>query len=79
MFVVCAAIMVVVSLATPAPELSKLAGLTFATANMKLDTITVAGQNPRAPHTETRAQHNLNLAMSALLLLTVISLWVYFR
>jgi SSS family solute:Na+ symporter len=79
MFVVCAAIMVVVSLATPAPELSKLAGLTFATAEMKLDTIAVAGQNQRAPHTETRAQHNLNLAMSALLLLTVISLWIYFR
>jgi SSS family solute:Na+ symporter len=79
MFVVCAAVMVVVSLATPAPESCKLAGLTFATAEMKLDTIAVGGQNQRAPHTETRAQHNLNLAMSALLLLTVISLWVYFR
>src|SRR3954469_11438115 len=78
MFVVCAAIMVVVSLATPAPEPSKLAGLTFATARAKMDTTPVSGQNNAriTAVPESRRQHNINLAMSALLLATVCSLWI---
>ena len=81
MFIACAAIMITVSLLTPAPEPSKLAGLTFATAQMKLDMVPVAGETARAvrPPYESRGQHNINLAMSGLLLLTVISLWIYFR
>lgn len=81
MFIVCAAVMVVVSLATPAPEPSKLAGLTFATAGMKMDTMPVSGEsNLRiAAIPESRSQHTINLAMSAVLLLTVCGLWIYFR
>jgi SSS family solute:Na+ symporter len=78
MFVICAAVMVVVSLATPAPDWSRLAGLTFATAQAKLETVSVSGSVSR-PRPESRRQHYINLAMSALLLLTVCSLWIYFR
>src|SRR5947208_514724 len=41
MFVVCAAILVGVSLMTPPPERRKLAGLTFATVDDKIETIAV--------------------------------------
>ena len=44
MFVVCSAVLVVVSLLTPAPDRAKLAGLTFATVDDKLDATAVAGR-----------------------------------
>ena len=71
-------VMVMVSLATPAPEWSRLAGLTFATAQAKLETVPVPGDVSK-PRPESRRQHYINLAMSGLLLLTVCSLWIYFR
>ena len=76
MFVVCTAVLVGVSLMYPAPERSKLAGLTFATVSEKIDSQGVA-----RPHLakETRAEHTLNLAFTFLLLAVVIGLWIYFR
>ena len=38
MFVICSGVLVVVSLLTPAPDRRKLAGLTFATVDDKIDT-----------------------------------------
>jgi len=64
-------------LVTPAPDRKKLAGLTFATVDNKMDTIAVA--NVRKPAAETAAEHRLNIVFSLALLLTVIGLWVYFR
>ena len=77
MFVVCAIVMIVVSMATPEPERSKLAGLTFATANMKMDTVEVGHRVAIAA--ESRTQHNINVVMSVLLVVSVVGLWIYFR
>ena len=76
MFVVCAIILVGVSLMYPAPERKKLAGLTFATVDDKLDTV-----DPSSPHLarETSLQRGLNLAFTFALLATVIGLWIHFR
>ena len=76
MFVACSAVLIGVSLLYPAPSREKIAGLTFATVNQKLETTDL--------HTvhlarETRGEHTLNLAFTALLLATVVGLWVYFR
>jgi SSS family solute:Na+ symporter len=78
MFVVCSLVLVGVSLATPAPDRRKLAGLTFATVGEKMDTIPV-GTPQRKPAQETVAEHRINVAFSLLLLATVIGLWIYFR
>jgi hypothetical protein len=77
MFVVCSAVLVGVSLATPAPDRRKLAGLTFATVDEKLDTIPVNPQQ-RKPGRETPGEHRINVIFSILLLATVIGLWIYF-
>jgi len=77
MFAVCSAVLVLVSLMGPAPERRKLAGLTFATVNEKVDTTAVAAA-PKLAH-ETRREHRLNVAFSGLLLASVIGLWIYFR
>jgi solute:Na+ symporter, SSS family len=76
MFVVCTAVLVGVSLMYPAPDRKKLAGLTFATVDEKLDSTDVS-----APHLakETRTEHAINVALTLALLAAVISLWVYFR
>jgi len=76
MFVVCTAVLVAVSLMYPAPDRRKLAGLTFATVDAKIDSTDVS-----APHLakETRTEHAVNVALTLALLATVISLWVYFR
>jgi SSS family solute:Na+ symporter len=76
MFVVCTAVLVVVSLMYPAPDRRKLAGLTFATVDDKIDSADVS-----APHLakETKTEHAVNVALTLALLATVISLWVYFR
>ncbi len=81
MFVVCAAVLVVISLLTPAPDRQKLAGLTFATVDAKVRTtaVGVIGVDAPKPPRETPGQHRANVIMSAVLVLTVISLWVYFR
>ena len=79
MFVVCAAVLVGVSLVTPLPERRKLAGLTFATVNEKLETAAVKDVAVPEPPPETGTQHRINLALSAALVATVVTLWIYFR
>ena len=77
LFVVCAAILIGVSLATPPPDRRKLAGLTFATVKDKMDVTRL--ENVRRPAPESPTQHRLNVALSVALVLTVVSLWIYFR
>jgi len=79
MFLVCAAVLVVVSVATPPPDRRALAGLTFATVDAKLETTMVRGAGVPKPPPETGMQHRINIALSVALVLTVVSLWVYFR
>ncbi len=76
MFVVCAVVLVIVSYQKPAPTREQLAGLTFATAEMKLETTRVEG-----PHLakETQLEHRVNIFFSLLLVATVVGLWIYFR
>ena len=81
MFVVCTAVLIVVSLMTPAPDRRKLAGLTFATVNDKIDVSEV--RDPvileYKPAPEKPYQHRLNVFFSGLLVAIVIGLWIYFR
>jgi len=79
MFAICSAVLIVVSLFTPAPERGKLAGLTFATVGQKLDVTETAPRTPYKPAAETAAEHRWNVVFSALLLATVVGLWIYFR
>jgi SSS family solute:Na+ symporter len=79
MFVICAAILAIVSLMTPPPPRRRLAGLTFATVDEKIETTAVPGVHVRRPAAESPAQHRINIAASAVLVLTVIGLWIYFR
>src|ERR1700687_439480 len=76
MFVVCAFVLIGVSMMYPPPERKKIAGLTFATVDEKLD-----AANVNTPHLqrETRNERLLNLAFTGMLLATVIGLWIYFR
>jgi len=78
MFVVCCVVLVAFSLMAPAPERKKLAGLTFATVDDKIETVTVSTPQ-RKPAQETPMEHVLNIVFSLLLLGTVIGLWIYFR
>src|SRR5262249_15316075 len=78
MFVVCSVVLVFVTLMTEPPNRRKLAGLTFATVDDKLDT-TVVGTPQRKPAKETPAEHRMNIAFSLLLFATVVGLWIYFR
>jgi SSS family solute:Na+ symporter len=77
MFVLCTAVLIVVSVMTPAPSRRQLAGLTFATVDEKLETMAVADVHP-VPK-ETEGERRLNMAFTAALLATVIGLWIYFR
>ena len=43
MFIICSAVLIAVSYASPAPSREKLAGLTFATVAEKLDVTEIAG------------------------------------
>jgi solute:Na+ symporter, SSS family len=79
MFVICSLVLVGVSLVTPAPDRGKLAGLTFATVDDKIETVAVGGPPMRKPAKETPMEHAINIAFSLLLLGTVIGLWIYFR
>jgi SSS family solute:Na+ symporter len=79
MFVVCSIVLVAVSHMTPAPDRKRLAGLTFATVDDKIETIAVGGPPLRKPAHETPLEHTINVVFSLLLLGTVIGLWIYFR
>jgi SSS family solute:Na+ symporter len=76
MFVVCTFVLIGVSMLFPAPQRSKLAGLTFATVDDKLDTI-----DPKAPllQRETPHEHKINLTLTYILIATALCLWIYFR
>jgi SSS family solute:Na+ symporter len=76
MFVVCAAVLIGVSMMYPAPERKKIAGLTFATVGDKLDTSDVS-----TPHLqrETPTERLINLVFTGVLIATVVGLWIYFR
>lgn len=76
MFVVCTVVLIGVSLMYPPPDRKKLAGLTFATVDDKIDSVDVS-----APHLakETGTERAVNVVLTLALLATVISLWIYFR
>jgi SSS family solute:Na+ symporter len=76
MFIVCALVLIGVSMLSPAPERKKIAGLTFATVDEKLDTVDVQTAHLAR---ETRTEHRVNLAFTYVLLATVLGLWIYFR
>ena len=80
MFVVCVVILVAVSLLTPAPERDKVAGLTFQTVREKISMTEVESQSIlTAPaEAETLAQNRLNTILAGVLIVTIISLWIYF-
>jgi SSS family solute:Na+ symporter len=76
MFVVCTIVLISVSFMFPAPDRKKIAGLTFATVDDKIETYGVD-----APHLmrETPRERAMNIAFSVLLIATVLVLWVHFR
>jgi SSS family solute:Na+ symporter len=76
MFVVCTAVLIAVSMVFPAPDRKKLAGLTFATVDEKMDTV-----DGNVPHLarETPFERQMNIAFTALLVATVLVLWIHFR
>src|SRR5580700_9425579 len=76
MFIVCALVLIGVSMLFPAPDRKKIAGLTFATVDEKLDTIDVKTAHLAR---ETRTEHRVNLAFTYVLIATVLCLWIYFR
>jgi SSS family solute:Na+ symporter len=78
MFIICSIVLVAVSLMTPAPDRRKLAGLTFATVDDKMDTIPMHGI-ARKPAPETPRERMLNIVFSVVLVATVVGLWIYFR
>src|SRR5205085_7505725 len=78
MFVICCTVLVGVSLMTPAPERRKLAGLTFATVDEKMD-LTPLQTLEHKPPAETALEHRLNVVFSLALLATVVGLWFHFR
>ena len=78
MFIVCSIVLVAVSLVTPAPERRKLAGLTFATVDEKMDVIPLQSARPK-PAPETTAERAMNIIFSLGLVATVVGLWIYFR
>jgi len=81
MFVICSTVLILVSLATPAPERRKLAGLTFATVSEKMDVtdLRTVRKLEYKPAAETAAEHRINLVFTLLLISTVVGLWIYFR
>ncbi len=82
MFVVCSTVLIAVSLVTKAPDRRKLIGLTFATVSQKLEVQSAGALGVQPAYqlsTETTLEHRLNVVFSALLALSVIGLWIYFR
>jgi len=76
MFVVCTAVLIAVSMVFPAPDRKKLAGLTFATVDEKM--ATVDGNVPHLAR-ETPFERQMNIAFNAVLIATVLVLWIHFR
>jgi SSS family solute:Na+ symporter len=76
MFVVCTVVLIAVSMMFPAPARKKLAGLTFATVDEKIETFGVL-----VPHLarETPRERKMNIAFSLLLIATITVLWIHFR
>ena len=76
MFVVCTVVLIGVSYMFPAPDRRKLAGLTFATVDDKIETVTVG-----TPHLtrETATERKMNILFSLLLIATITVLWIHFR
>jgi SSS family solute:Na+ symporter len=76
MFLVCTAVLIGISYLYPAPARKRLAGLTFATVDDKLDTTPVD-----SPHLarETPGERAMNITFTIILLVTVIGLWIHFR
>src|SRR2546429_257541 len=71
-------VLIGISLMTPAPDRKRLAGLTFATVDDKMETVAV-GIPQRKPAQETATEHAINVVFSLMLLATVVGLWIYFR
>ena len=78
MFVVCSLVLVVVSMMTPAPDRRKLAGLTFATVDEKVEATLVQVRSQK-PARETSRERAMNIVFSLGLIATVVGLWIYFR
>lgn len=78
MFVICLFVLIVVSLLTPAPAAGKVAGLTFQTVKEKLADAGPGSVLAIPVETETAGQQKINLAFAAVLILIIISLWIYF-
>ena len=76
MFVICTVVLVGVSMMYPAPARKKIAGLTFATVDEKIETTGVTRAHLQR---ETKTERTMNLAFTGLLIATVLSLWIYFR
>jgi len=76
MFVVCSIVLIGVSMMYPAPDRKKLAGLTFATVDEKLDSMDAS-----APHLEkeTGVERAMNVVFTLALIATVVALWIRFR
>ena len=76
MFVVCSIVLIGVSMMYPAPDRKKLAGLTFATVDEKLDNVDAS-----APHLEkeTTMERAANIVFTVALIATVVGLWIRFR
>ncbi len=80
MFVICVATLVTVSLSTPAPAASKVSGLTFQTIHEKIAMSEVESASilQTQAEEESQSQRRVNRGFALLLILTVVSLWIYF-
>jgi SSS family solute:Na+ symporter len=80
MFVVCLVMLVVVSLLTPAPAHDKVAGLTLQTVQEMVSMREVESESILAAPAEvaTAGQKRLTMAWAGVLVVTIISLWIYF-
>jgi SSS family solute:Na+ symporter len=76
MFVVCTVVLIGVSMMYPPPARKKIAGLTFATVDDKLESMDVRTANLKR---ETHKEHMVNVVFTAVLIVTVFGLWIYFR
>lgn len=81
MFVICTVVLIGVSLLTAAPTRRKVAGLTWATIKQEIDITDVPVRAtletkvvPGAPRWQ-----RLNVVFAGLLIVTMITLWIYFR
>jgi SSS family solute:Na+ symporter len=76
MFIACCAVLIGVSMVTRAPDRKRLAGLTFATVDDKMD---ITQLTPiHKPAAATAREHRLNVIFSVVLVLTIILLYIKF-